>query len=409
MSSNLQPGNASRAAIEVNRYTLVIIGVLSSLGALSTDIYLPAFPSITHSLSTSQAEVQLSLSVFLLGFTAGQLFYGPLSDRFGRKPVILLGLLAYGFASIACALSVNIGQLQVARLIQGLAGASGSLLARALVRDLFHGEALTRAMSWQMLILTASPILAPTIGSLMLSWFGWRSIFWTLAVFSLLWILLISMWVPETKPPEHRLSLQPNAIAKAFFNILSHPQGMGYAMASGLAFGAMFIYIAGTPFIYSELYGVSPQGYAGLFALNVVTMASGSFLSAKLAYRVRRNTMLNILLVVMVLSTVLLSFNAVTGWGGLWGLVIPLMGFQGTLGAMAANCIAAMLQYFPKIAGTASSVFGFFQFGMGSVAGALMAWLYNGKAAPMAFLMLGFVFCSLASLLLLARRPVRSP
>ncbi len=389
----------------LNRFSFAVVGILAGLGALSLDMYLPAFTAIADSLVTDQSEVQLTLSIFLIGFAGGQAIHGPLSDRFGRKPVILAGLICYALASSACALSNSIEQLQMARLFQGLAGASGSVLARAVIRDLYNGDELARAMSWLMLILTAGPMLAPAVGSLVLQWQGWQAIFWTLTGFALLWTLLVSFCVPESKPADQQLSLRPAAIAAAFRSVLSHPRAMGFALCGGFAFGGMFAYIAGTPFIYMQLYDVSPQQYSGLFALNILAMASGSIINGRLVPKLGRDRACLLLISLLTTAATLLAIAGLTGWGGLWGLVIPLAFYVGTLGALAANCISGTLHYFPHLSGTASSIFGVLQFGLGSISGGLLALLNDGSALPMTLLIFCFAAASLLSFTLLAMKP----
>ncbi|MEH6648848.1 MAG: Bcr/CflA family multidrug efflux MFS transporter [Motiliproteus sp.] len=390
-------------ALTVGLLGFPLLGILSGIGALSIDMYLPAFPAIATELAVDSGEVELSLSVFLIGFALGQAIHGPLSDRFGRKPLILWGLLLYGLTSAACALSLDIDQLQWARLLQGLAGASGSVLARAVIRDLYQGESLARAMSWLMLIMTAAPMLAPLIGSLMLDAFGWRSIFWTLTGFAALWFLLIAWIIPETRAPGPGLSLRPVALLGAFSQVLGNGRAMGYALCGGFGFGGMFAYITGTPFIYINLFGVSPTGYALLFAANIAAMATGSLLNTRYLGRIGRDGMIRVLTGVMLFAAGLLVLDSATGLFGLWGLVIPLALYVGCLGALAANCISGTLDLFPKTAGTASSVFGVLQFGIGSLGGALVANLGDGTPLPMALVILTLALFSALSFRLIVR------
>ena len=371
------------ALIRVGLLGFPVLGILAGMAALSIDMYLPAFPAMAEDLAVSQGKIEITLSIFLVGFALGQSLHGPLSDRFGRKPIILWGLVLYGLASVGCALSIELEQLYIARFLQGVVGASGSVLARAVIRDLYQGDALARAMSWLMLVMTAAPMLAPLIGSLMLSLLGWRSIFWTLAGFAFLWFLLVLTLIPETQRQGERLSLHPKALFQAFRQVVKHRRAMGYALTGGFAFAGMFAYITGTPFIYMELYGVSPTGYSILFALNIVAMAVGSLLNTYLIKRVGRDRMIRLLIAILLLAAALLCVNGISGWGEVWGLVLPLALYVGCLGALAANCVAGTLEFFPNISGTASSVFGTLQFGLGSVGGALTAFLNNGTVMPM--------------------------
>ncbi len=392
-------------AIQVGALGFSLLGILAGMGALSIDMYLPAFPAIGTDLGVDASGVQLTLSIFLLGFALGQAIHGPLADRFGRKPVILWGLALYGLASIGCALSLEIDQLLLARLLQGIVGASGSVLARAVVRDLYQGEALARAMSWLMLVMTAAPMLAPLIGSSLLLLFDWRSIFWFLSGFSVLWFLLIAWFIPETRAAGSTFSLRPRALVGVFSAVLGHRQAMAYALAGGCGFGGMFAYITGTPFIYMELYGVTPIGYAGLFALNIAGMAVGSVLNSHYIGRFGRDGMIRLLTRTLLLAAGMLAVSAGTGWGGLWGLVLPLLLYVGCLGALAANCISGTLDFFPHTAGTASSVFGVLQFGLGSLGGAATSLLNDGSAVPMAGVILGLALLAFGLFRIMLDRP----
>ncbi|MFT6916609.1 MAG: DHA1 family bicyclomycin/chloramphenicol resistance-like MFS transporter [Motiliproteus sp.] len=392
--------------IQVGVLGFSLLGILSGMGALSIDMYLPAFPAIASGLGVDASRVQLTLSIFLLGFALGQAIHGPLSDRFGRKPVILWGLALYGLASVGCALSLDIDQLLLARFLQGMAGASGSVLARAVVRDLYQGEALARAMSWLMLVMTAAPMLAPLIGSSLLLLFDWESIFWFLSGFSMLWLLLIAWYIPETRGPASAFSLHPKALLGVFSTVLGHRQAMAYALAGGCGFGGMFSYIAGTPFIYMDLYGVTPFGYAALFAINIAGMALGSLLNSRYIGQLGRDGMIRFLTTLLLIAAVVLVGNGMSGWGGLWGLVLPLLVYVGCLGALAANCISGTLEFFPHTAGTASSVFGVLQFGLGSLGGAATSLLNDGTALPMAGVILGLALLAFGLFRIMLDRPV---
>lgn len=397
-----QAKGVMRATVNIGLFGFPVLGLLSGMGALSIDMYLPAFPEIATDLGVGDSGVQLTLSIFLLGFALGQAIHGPLSDRFGRKPVILWGLVLYGVASAACALSLELEQLHLARLLQGMAGASGSVLARAVIRDLYQGESLARAMSWLMLIMTAAPMMAPLVGSLVLEVSGWRSIFWTLTGFSVLWFGLIAWLIPETKAEGVLFSLRPAALFATFAQVLSHGRAMGYALAGGFGFGGMFAYITGTPFIYMELYQVTPTGYAGFFALNVAGMALVSLLNTRYIGRFGRDGMIRILTSVLLVAAIVLAIGGLTDIAGLWGLVLPLLVYVGCLGGLAANCIAGTLDFFPRTAGTASSVFGVLQFGLGSIGGALTSFLNDGTALPMTLVILGLALLSFIAFRVLA-------
>ncbi|WP_417797585.1 Bcr/CflA family multidrug efflux MFS transporter [Terasakiella pusilla] len=365
-----------------------ILAVMTGNAALSLDMYLPAFPAIASDLGVAESAVQQTMATFLLGFAIGQMIYGPLSDSLGRRRVILLGLTLYGFVSIFCALSGDISDLTTYRLIQGLAGASGSVLGRAVIRDVYQGPDLTKALSLLMLVLTAAPMAAPLIGALVLDLWDWRAVFWTLSAYACLWSVLILVFVPETLSPDKRVTLNPSFLFSAFKQVLTHRKAMGYTLSASLGFAGMFAYISATPFIYMTIFGVSPSGYALFFAANIVSMAGFSALNRRVAHKYPLPRLMTFIIWVLILSASILLLNVTFGFGGVWGLAVPLFFFVGCLSPMAANGISGTLEPFGQFAGTASSLFGLFQFGLGSVAGFTVSLLNDGTAMPMAYTIL---------------------
>ena len=380
-----------------------ILGVMTGNAALSLDMYLPAFPSIAVDLGVAEGDVQITMSTFLAGFAIGQMFYGPLSDTFGRRPVILVSLLIYGLVSALCATSGVIDDLIVLRAVQGLAGAAGSVLGRAVIRDVYDGPRLLKAMSMLMLVLTAAPMAAPLIGSYVLELWGWRSIFWTLASYAMLWSVLIVLTIPETLPQAKRLPIHPVAVGRVFAEVLSHKQAMGYTLTAAFGFAGMFAYITATPFIYMEIYGVTPQGYALFFAANIVAMAVFSAANGRLAGRFTGHQLLTGLTWVLVAAALAVLGAGVTGIGGVWGLAVPLFLYVGSLSAVAANGISGTLHSFGHSAGTASSVFGVFQFGLGSLTGLVVSVLNGGTVLPMVGLVVSCAVLAFISLRTLAK------
>ena len=380
-----------------------ILGVMTGNAALSLDMYLPAFPAIAADFGVGEGDVQVTMSTFLAGFAIGQILYGPLSDRFGRRPVILISLVLYGLISALCALSVDIGNLVFWRAVQGLAGASGSVLGRAVIRDVYDGPRLAKAMSMLMLVLTAAPMAAPMLGSVVLALYDWRAVFWTLAAYAMVWSVLIVLTIPETLDVERRISLKPMSVATLFLSVLRHRQAMGYALTVALGFAGMFAYITATPFLYMDLYGITPQAYALFFAANIGGMALSSFLNGRLSGRYSIDQLLAVFTWVLILAALTLFVTAITGYGGIWGLAVPLFFYVGSLSAVAANGISGTLQFFGHSAGTASSVFGVLQFGTGSLAGGAVALLSDGSAMPMAILITLCAFSSFTILRTLSR------
>lgn len=383
-----------------------ILGIMTGNAALSLDMYLPAFPAIAQDFAIGEAGVQITMSTFLAGFAIGQAFYGPLSDTFGRRPIILVSLLIYGLISALCAMSATIDDLIVLRALQGLAGASGSVMGRAVIRDVYDGPRLAKAMSMLMLMLTAAPMAAPMLGSVVLELWDWRAIFWTLASYACLWSVLIFTFIPETLPETRRVSIRPGAVALAFAQVLCHKRAMGYTLTAGLGFAGMFAYLTATPFIYMEIFDVSPRGYALFFAANILGMASSSFINGRLVGRLGTDRLLAIFVGVLIVASSVLLVTALSGLGGIWGLAVPLFFYVGSLSAVAANGITGTMQFFGHTAGTASSVFGVVQFGIGSFTGWVVSILNDGTPAPMAYLIIGCALLSACSFWLLARERV---
>ncbi|MBL4615812.1 MAG: Bcr/CflA family multidrug efflux MFS transporter [Magnetovibrio sp.] len=380
-----------------------ILGIMTGNAALSLDMYLPAFPAIAQDFAIGEAGVQITMSTFLAGFAIGQAFYGPLSDTFGRRPVILVSLLIYGLISALCAMSGTIDDLIIMRALQGLAGASGSVLGRAVIRDVYDGPRLAKAMSMLMLVLTAAPMAAPMLGSVVLDLWHWRGIFWTLSAYACLWSMLIFITIPETLRVSRRVSIRPSAVMLAFAQVLGHKRAMGYTLTAGLGFAGMFVYLTATPFIYMEIFDISPRGYALFFAANIAAMATSTFINGRLVGRLGTDRMLGFFVGVLVVSSIVLLATGLSGFGGVWGLAVPLFFYVGSLSPVAANCITGTLQFFGHTAGTASSVFGVVQFGIGSVAGWVVSIMNDATPAPMVYLIIVCALLSACSFWVLAR------
>jgi DHA1 family bicyclomycin/chloramphenicol resistance-like MFS transporter len=366
------------------RALLVTLGALVAFGPMSIDMYLPSLPSIARDFSVPLSEVQLTLSTFFVGFAGGQLVYGPLSDRFGRRPVLLAGIAAYVATSALCALSTGIAMLLAARLVQALGGGAGSVIARAVLRDLFESNRAAQAMSQLALITGLAPLAAPLVGGQVLLWLGWRAIFWVLTGFGALCLLAAASIVPETHPASRRQMLRLPAMLGGYLRVLGHRQALGNVLAGGCAFMGMFAYIAGTPFVYIELYGVSPQHYGFLFGLNVLGIMCGAYVNSRLVTRLGTGILLATGTAIVSVAGLALLALAWSGVGGLLGVVVPLFFYVGSINLISANSIARTLHHFPQIAGTAAAVFGTAQFGMGALAGVLVSQFHDGTALPMA-------------------------
>jgi DHA1 family bicyclomycin/chloramphenicol resistance-like MFS transporter len=366
---------------------LVLLALLSSFTPLSIDMYLPALPVIATDLRATAGDIQLTLSAFLLAFGFGQIFYGPAGDRFGRRPVILSGLAVYIVASIGCAFAAAAGQLVILRLLQGLAACGGVVLARTMVRDLAEKDQAARAMSLMHACSSIAPMLAPLIGAQVLWWSGWRAIFWTLALFGV--IAWVAAWLrlPETLRPEYRQPLHLGSVLRRYGELVRHRAFMGYALTGAFQFGALFSFLSGSPFVFIERYGLSPQVYGLIFAGQVAFLTLGSLLNARFVPAVGAGRMLRGAVIVPAIvgpaGLVLGLVEARTGTIGLWPF-LPLFVLQiASNSFVGANAMALALQRYPHMAGTASSLMGVMQFGLGALFGALVGQAFDGTIVPM--------------------------
>ena len=254
--------------MEINRSLLIfILGLLSAIGPFSIDMYLPGFPTIAADLHTTVDYVAYSLSSFFIGICAGQLICGPLLDRFGRKTPLCIGLVLYIIASIGCSLSTSVESLIGFRFLQALGGCVGMVAPNAIVRDVFPVEQNAKIFSLLILILGVSPILAPTFGSYIISGWGWQPVFLILAIVSFLILLAVIFRLPESKKPDPSISLRPRPILKGYYNVLKQPQFTTYAFSGALAASGLFAYLAGSPFVFMEMYQVTEQQYGWIFSL----------------------------------------------------------------------------------------------------------------------------------------------
>jgi len=363
---------------------VAVLGTLVAFGPMSIDMYLPSLPAIGKTLNASTAGVQLTLSVFFIGFALGQLLYGPLSDRLGRRPILLGGVALYIATSALCALSQNIEQLVAFRFLHALGGGAGTVVARAAVRDRFNTDSASRVLSLMMLVASIAPLLAPVFGGYILKWFGWRAIFWVLTGFGVLCWLLVAFLLPETNPREQRHGGHIGRVFTGYLEVLKNPKAVGSIMCGGFGFAGLFAYISGTPFVYIELFGVSPQAYGYLFGLNVIGLAIGSILNARLVQQKGAVNMLTAGTLTIAVAGGLLLLVAIFQIGGLVGLVVPLFFFIGTLNLIAANAISIASADFPDNAGATAALFGACQFGLGAIAGTIVGQLHNDTPVPMA-------------------------
>ena len=380
-----------------------ILGLLAMLMPLSIDMYLPALPVISAQFGVPAGSAQMTLSTYILGFALGQLLYGPMADSLGRKPVILGGTLVFAGAAVACALAQTIDHLIFMRFLHGLAAAAASVVINALMRDIYPKEEFSRMMSFVMLVTTIAPLVAPMAGGAVLVWFSWHAIFWILALAALLASAMIFFFIDETLPPEHRQKFHIRTTIGNFASLFRHKRVLSYMLASGFSFAGMFSFLSAGPFVYIELNHVSPQHFGYYFALNIVFLFVLTIINSRFVRRVGALNMFRAGLWIQFVMAIWLVVSAFLGVG-FWALVVGVAAFVGCVSMVSSNAMAVILDEFPHMAGTASSLAGTFRFGIGAIVGALLSMATFTTAWPMLWAM---AFCATSSILfyLYASRP----
>ncbi|HBQ75288.1 MAG TPA: Bcr/CflA family drug resistance efflux transporter [Exiguobacterium sp.] len=391
------------------RLTLILIlGSLAALGPLSIDMYLPAFPDMSRSFDASASLIQLSLTACMLGMALGQLIVGPLSDVRGRKRPLMVALLAYLLASLACAMAPTIEVLIALRFIQGAAGASGIVISRAIVRDLFDGPELTRFFAALSLVNGTAPILAPVIGGQLLRFGDWHFVFYLLAILSTMMLLAVALRLPETLPLERRVEGNLTTTLKTFGRLLTDRVFIGYAFAQAFVMGAMFAYISGSPFVLQNIYGASPQQFSFLFGLNGIGIILAAQIAGRLAGRVDSERLMRISLTIVASASILL-FLALTLTEQLIFVMIPLFFVVSSVGLISTLGFTLAMQNYGATAGSASALLGLLPMLVGSLVSPLVGIMGEQSAVPMGLIIM--TLDCLALILyygLIVRRPNRS-
>jgi DHA1 family bicyclomycin/chloramphenicol resistance-like MFS transporter len=404
------PRSASADARPTDRALVVLLGALTAFAAMSIDMYLPAFGAIAQTLRTDAAAVQRTLTVFMAGLALGQAVYGPVADRFGRRPALLSGCALYVVASIGCAAAESIGALLAWRFVQALGGCAGVVVARAIVRDLFDATASARVLSWLMLVMGVAPILAPLAGGALLVQAGWRAIFVALAVYGAAALAAVAWRLPETRPAD---AIRPDvrgAVA-GYAGLLRDRATVARMLAAGSAQAGMFAYIAGSPFVFIDLYGVAPQHYGWLFGANACGLIAVSQLNRRWLRQRTPAQLLGSAHAVHALAGLALLAIAVSGFGGLPALLVPLFVVVASLGAVMPNATALAMAPHPTRAGTASALMGALQFSLAVAATGAVSLLHATSARPMAAVIAGCAAVAWALHRVAARAstPTRAP
>jgi DHA1 family bicyclomycin/chloramphenicol resistance-like MFS transporter len=394
------PKDESAPAVQAKAplYFVLILAALMGTAPFAVDMYLPALPTIAREFGTTQAGVQNSLSFFFGGFAVGQLFWGPVSDALGRRGPIAAGMALFVVGSAGCALAYSPDSLAFWRIVEAVGGCAAPVLARAIVRDRYGHQEAARMLSLLMLVMSAAPMLAPVIGGQVLVFAAWRTIFWMLGGFGLL-LLLALLVLPETLPPVRRQSAAIGPMLRSYLRLLASGRYRAYAFGGAFFYAAMFAYIAGTPFVYIEHFHVSEQYYGILFGLNVVGMMAMNTVNRRLVPKMGADRCLRIGSYLCGGFGVLLAVCGVTGFGGIVGIVLPLLCTISMMGLIGPNSMAGALSVDPRIAGAASALAGSLQFGFGMIAGLLIGWMADGTPSAMVMVIMMMALACCASVL----------
>lgn len=404
--------NTAQYTLEAGQHGLRILLILSALlafASISTDLYLPAMPVMAAALHANGGTLELTISGYLAGFSAGQLFWGPFSDRFGRRLPVALGCVLFIAGSAGCALATDGTGMIFWRVLQALGACANVVLARAMVRDLYEGRQAAQKMSTLMTIMAVAPLAGPTVGGQILHMLSWQAIFWTLVVMGIATLISV-LFLPETLPTSRRSPASPKAVLMRYGMLLRAPKFLAYIATGGFFYAGTFAYIAGSPFAYIDYYHVSPQWYGSLFGAGIVGLMVTNQLNAWLLNRYSSDQLMCVGGLMSAVAGAVIALATWKDWGGLPMLIAGCFVFVSATGFVLANAITGALSCLPQFSGSASALSGALQYSAGIVGSALVAALADGTPRPMGLTVavcgLG---CLLAALFVLRTRNDSNP
>lgn len=365
---------------------ILILAGLSALGPLAIDLYLPSFTLIADEFNTQTDHVQLSLSVYLIGLAAGQILYGPLTDKLGRRIPLIIGICLFAIASLFCALASSLNWLIALRFLQALGGCAGMVISRAIVRDLCDPKTAAKVFSQLILVNGITPMVAPLLGNLLLTYFSWHASFYFCFIFAISIGLTVLFWLPETLHPNAPKPPITTAIKQYQLLLLKERSFLSFSLISGFVLAGLFIYIGSSHFLFVELYGLTNTQYAWIFALNSLSIMLSAqlnhFLLAKQSslYWIPKTLWISLIAALLLILTYFLK-------APVWLFTIPIMIFMGSLGVLLPNVTACAMAVDARHAGSASALMGTLQFAIAASLSGLTAWLYNGTAYPTAIML----------------------
>lgn len=389
----------------------VILGLVSAIGPFAIDMYLPALPSIGRTLGAGPAAVQMTLTAFFIALATGQLIYGPIADRIGRKPPLYAGLLLFAAASIGCALAPDIGTLILFRFLEGIGACAGMVMPLAIARDLHTGAEAARLMSLVTLVFSVSPILAPLAGSAVIAWFGWRAVFWAVTLAALLGMIMIATLLPETNRSETGSGNAFAVALRGYRILLRDRRFLGTALIGAFGIASFFAFLANSSFVMIGHYGLTPSQYGLTFSLNAAAFIGVAQLNGTIGRRLGLRRMVRTAVIVYATIMVTLLVVTLAGSDSLLTLMILLMMGYGCLGLINPTIGVLALEPHGPIAGTASALLGTIQFVVGSVVMAIVGYFANGDPLPMIMGIAGCAVCAFvfARLTLGGADPIEAP
>ena len=400
--------NSHQRQLSDSKFLIVILAGLVAFGPLSIDMYLPSLTAITEDLGASISDIKQTITFFLFGFSIGMFFYGPLSDHYGRRVLLIIGISIYLIATAGTIFTDNGQSLFSWRLLQALGGASASVIARAIVRDLFAVHDAAKILSIMHVITMLATLIAPIIGSYLTTFFSWRAIFVFLFIFALLALLAALFKLKESLPKEERNKSVTSALM-SYLDIIKNRRAMGYIGSMSMTFAGMFVYITASPFVYMDYFGLSSQVYAYLFGLNIFSIMLMVIFNAKFIKRIGPQTMIMIGTSLALLSSIsMIILNELAGGISLITMIIGLAIFIGMTGQLSANCIAMAMSLFPREkAGAAAGLAVSLQFGLGGLLSLFVS--KSMSVAPGAMLLYLFIAGLLAFMSsLLTIKPIQN-
>ncbi|OXE95605.1 DHA1 family bicyclomycin/chloramphenicol resistance-like MFS transporter [Flavobacterium araucananum] len=366
---------------------ILILGSLTALGPFSIDMYLPGFAGIAKDLQTTVAKVSMSLSSYFIGISAGQLLYGPLLDRFGRKKPLFIGLLVYILASLGCVYVTNIDTFIGLRFIQAIGSCAATVASVAMVRDLFPVKDIPKVFSLLMLVLGLSPMLAPTIGGYVTEDYGWHTVFFILMCMGIAILIAAQVGLPNSYKPDTSISLKPKPIIANFLKVFKEPQFFTYAFTGSIAFSGLFTYVAASPIVFMDIYHVDAKTYGWIFAFMSVSFIGSSQLNSVLLKRFSSEQMIFAALILQSVISIVFLILAVNNLLGLYVTIAMLFLFLGCLGISNPNTAGLTMAPFAKNAGSASALMGAIQLGLGALASFAVGIFVKNSVVPMVLIM----------------------